>query len=135
MPLETAYTTYHCADLAAYVSWLRGLAAGRGPVTEGEQVAPDAAPAVAYANHGRWVADCPSGCGGAMLLEPGAPYLCGHCWNAEIGGRWRRVAWPRARRAIETLLLARPLAHTRNWQPGETLADLRAENAARGLGD
>lgn len=111
-----------------------------------EVVAQDAAPAVAYVNEGRWVADCPSeGCHGAMLLlgDRRAGFLCGSCFNAEVGHRYRPVQWPEERPDIEAVLAERPVPGTRNWTPaarpgwsrgrGETVADLVAENEAHGL--
>lgn len=85
--------------------------------------------AVAYVNHGRWVADCPTaGCGGAMLVLKGGEFLCGTCFNAEIGGEYRPIVWPDDAGEIESLLVVRPLPVHMNWRPGETLADLAAEN-------
>jgi hypothetical protein len=39
------------------------------------------------------------------------------------------VDWPDDPAGIEQALNARPLSHTRAWLPGETVADLQAENA------
>lgn len=95
--------------------------------TRGRQERP--APAVAYVNHGRWVADCPTaGCGGAMLVLNGGEFLCGTCFNAEIGGEYRPIVWPDDAAEIEALLVVRPLPVNMNWRPGETLAMLAAEN-------
>lgn len=101
----------------------------KGPrATRGRQGRP--APALAYVNHGRWVADCPSpGCGGAMLVLKGGEFLCGTCFNAAIGGEYRPIEWPAEAAQIEALLIGRPLAVHMNWNPGETLAQLEAENA------
>lgn len=88
------------------------------------------APAVAYVNHGRWVADCPaSGCGGAMLLLDGADFLCGTCFNVDAVGRPRAVSWPSDRAAIEAVLRVRPLPTQMNWRPGEKVESLAVENA------
>jgi len=88
------------------------------------------APAVAYVNHGRLVADCPTdGCGGALLVHRTAGlFLCPYCL---VGPR--RIVTPRDLDAIEAMLGMRPVLTTRNWRPGETLADLRLENAAHGI--
>lgn len=95
--------------------------------TRGARLRPK--PAVAYVNHGRWVADCPTpGCGGAMLVLKGGEFLCGTCFNAEIGGEYRPIEWPADPDAIERLLVGRPLAVQMNWTPGETLEVLAAEN-------
>lgn len=92
-----------------------------------------AAHAVAYVNHGRWVADCPTpGCGGAILLLPApAGFLCGTCFNAAIGGQYRVVDWPKSadRERIEVALRARPLAVNMNWTPDEPAELVEAESA------
>jgi hypothetical protein len=101
-----------------------------------EPPAPDAvdegAEAVAYVNHGRWVADCPSpACTGAELVDPDEPrFYCLSCYNAAFGGLWLPVRFPpeRERQAIERALLARPRARNRNWYPGETVAQLEEEH-------
>ena len=81
-----------------------------------------------YANHGRWIAECPD-CHGAQLASRDDPrFMCDSCANAAIGSLWRPVAWPKDADKIAALLDARPLAHTRNWTPGEGLRDLKAEN-------
>lgn len=94
-------------------------------VADGEEV-------VAYVNHGRWVADCPSAaCTGAELVDPEDPrFYCLSCYNAPFGGRWLRVRFPpeRQRRAIERALLERPRARNRNWLPGETVELLEEEH-------
>lgn len=93
----------------------------------------DADPLPARVMHGWWIVDCP--CNGADFVWLDRPLQwCGSCGNAQLGGRWRRVAVPENRREIEKALLARPDPATRNWFPHETVEDLRAENAAYGLG-
>lgn len=87
----------------------------------------------AYVSEGRWVADCPAKCGGALLVTPSDPwYLCVDC-----GAGWTRVVFPGARIAIEALLMKRSLIagvpKSRNWLVGETVADLVAENLVHGL--
>ncbi len=136
MQIITAKIHFKYTGLVQYLSWLRGLAqrADKGPVVEPTELDEKAPPAVAYVNHGRWVADCPSGCGGAMLLDVDMPFMCGECFNAELGGQWRRVEWPNDRLKIEFYLERRVLAHTANWRPQETIEMLKAENEQRGLG-
>ncbi len=87
----------------------------------------------ALINHGRWLVECPvEGCGGALTVSREESYfLCVYCRNVDNGGQWYRVLYPGARTEIETLLLARPLAGQRNWRPGESVAQLRQENAQR----
>jgi hypothetical protein len=41
--------------------------------------------------------------------------------------------WPERVSDIERVVLARPAPTTRNWLPGETVADLVAENIENGL--
>lgn len=95
---------------------------------------PTAPPALAYVNHGRWVADCPSeGCAGATSIMPGAGFLCAECLNAEVGHRYRPVAWPAERAAVEDALCCRRLPQTANWRPGETVRALEDENVRHGL--
>lgn len=87
----------------------------------------------AYINHGRWVADCPNpDCRGALVVTVADPILlCTDCGNEANGGKPFTVVFPAQREAIERELMKRPLlarkAKARNWQPGETIADLRAE--------
>ena len=93
----------------------------------------------AYVSHGRWVIDCPEGCGNAVLAtELKRLYRCpkrkGGC-----GARFK-ASLPNQAAEIWALLAERPAmvcgdplfpcgGCTRNWMPGETLTDLRAENA------
>lgn len=91
-------------------------------------------PAYARVNHGRWIIDCPFGCGGAEMLDDSRPtFFCCECRNAATYHRPVVVVVPDNREFIEAVLLRRPEYPTRNWRPGETIADLEAENTARGL--
>lgn len=99
-----------------------------------------ATPLVARVNHGTWIAPCPCAAPGlprpGMIVFKDTPIAwCLRCENAEVGGAWRPVVLPPPDEvaAIEALLSARPDLATRNWEPGETVADLAAENAAHGL--
>ena len=92
-----------------------------------------ALPGVSYAeaNWGRWVVRCPRPlCTNALTLPPGTSmYTCagpGGCGGEAV------VVWPPDPQAIEALLRLRPIERTRNWLPGESIADLIAENAAHG---
>ena len=93
----------------------------------------------AYINDGRWVADCPAGCGGALVVSERQPiFICADCGSPENGDNWYAVAFPAQKTSIERVLLKRPArapdrAHTRHWLPGETVDKLKAENRARGL--
>jgi hypothetical protein len=87
----------------------------------------------AEVNDGRWIVKCPD-CTGAMAGEPSHPFfMCDACWNIGNSGRWYSVTFPVNRVALETELLKRPLTSNRNWLPGETLADLVAQNLEHGI--
>lgn len=97
-------------------------------------------PALAYANHGRWVADCPRPhCGAAMILHPWQPAVtCSSPWcQLET-----QVRWPPDAETITHVLTARGAPQWMNWYPaghpfaaahgiphGQTVDDLLAENA------
>jgi hypothetical protein len=93
------------------------------------------APARAYVNHGRWVADCPRPyCGGAEQLhdterreacwvelhdqdQPGherSVYF--HCRNCDL---ITSVDWPADAARIRAALMERPVPQTRNWFPAD----------------
>lgn len=76
----------------------------------------------AYVNHGRWVADCPA-CNSAAVVTVESPYFRCGC------GLRAGVQFPPEREAIEDVLGRRPMAENRNWSQGESVADLRIENA------
>lgn len=89
----------------------------------------DAPPLPARINWARWIVDCPH-CASAVLVWLSTPLmLCLECWNESVGGRWRRVALPPDTQAVEAALAARPRHRTRNFEPGETVEQLEAENA------
>jgi hypothetical protein len=98
--------------------------------------------AVAYLNHGRWVAHCPRpGCTNAEGFGriDGGPVggLTAGCFEcrADFGGCGLicGVVWPPEIAYIEQLVMCRPAPVTRNWLPGETLHDLLRENLLHGL--
>tara|TARA_Y100000310_G_scaffold134170_1_gene133177 strand:- start:289 stop:618 length:330 start_codon:yes stop_codon:yes gene_type:complete len=94
----------------------------------------------AYVNHGRWIAECPSGCGHALVVSEAEPvYIClsptTMCPDPKV---WHQVKFPWAKKIIERELLKRParaplFATTRNWNRGETVRQLQAENRAQGI--
>ena len=97
----------------------------------------------AYINEGRWIVECPSECGGAVIpsLKLRA-FMCPNCANLENDGMWYRAIFPPDYRQIENALLRRPNrrgpmfpheARNRNWIPGETLEDLQRENQEHGI--
>lgn len=83
----------------------------------------------AEVNHSRWIARCPF-CAGAMYVAPGLEFFCVDCLMAGNDGHAMRVVFPAERARIEALLAARPQRANRNWQPGESVEELEAENAA-----
>ena len=90
----------------------------------------------AYVNDSRWVARCYTFpvCLGAELVSRDDPRLfCCSCLNAAVGGQWVQVVFPDDADEIETVLSARPVPPHRHWVPGESVADLKDENAERGV--
>jgi hypothetical protein len=109
----------------------------------------------AYVYAGDWVADCPHGCGNVEHLyqrqRPNGPRLvqvpsfyCSYCKFGETEPV--PVDWPPNMAEIMTVLMLRPIPHTRNWYPhehetavrcrvphGQSVDDLRAENAEHGV--
>lgn len=83
----------------------------------------------ACVNWGRWVVRCLR-CPSALTLPYGADlFRCDDC------GCRAEIEWPGEEMAygICRLLAMRPLLHTRNWEPGETLPMLAMENGAHGV--
>jgi hypothetical protein len=113
-----------------------------------------AATARAYVYAGDWVADCPRGCGGVEHLydranprNPASPRVVQkpefHCSYCQMTAP---IDWPSELAEITTVLMLRPVPHTRNWYPqdhdvavrfriphGQSVDDLRAENHAHGV--
>lgn len=100
----------------------------------------------AYANHGRWVADCPR-CNGAELVQfPQSEFVCSGSLVPEVRkmgqptpprmlcGFRGALQWPVERVEIERALDLRPMAENMNWRHPETVADLWRENGQRGIG-
>ena len=80
----------------------------------------------------RWIVFCPD-CAGAEDGDPSDPrFFCMSCFNSACGGRWRRAVYPEDRAAIEALVLTRSDPATRAYLPGETLAEIRAQNLRLG---
>lgn len=95
----------------------RAMAAALGPAATAVKV---------YANHGRWVVECPDCHSAQMACVTDRRFMCEVCANVTVGGMWRPVTWPEERIEIDEILSARPLGN-QNWLPGETVADLLAE--------
>lgn len=75
----------------------------------------------AYVNWGRWIADCPIECGGALKLNPGeAIFACPECRAIS------EVEWPSNAQEIWDELETRPIPKTRNWFPSGHALALRA---------
>lgn len=93
----------------------------------------DVLPLTAFVYRDQWVAGCPD-CARSLQLawesEAARLFMCTHCWNADVGGCWRPVAFPAERAAIEAALNARPHQDQRNWLPSERVEDL-AEDTLR----
>ena len=91
----------------------------------------DAAVAIARVNDGRWIADCPW-CSGAerVSFEMPAFFCCG-CRNAAVGCAVISVKLPtvRTREAVERHLVGNRPPGARHWVPGETVEDLRRQDA------
>ncbi len=101
---------------------------------------------------GQWIADCE--CGGASFIDPEDPFFfCFGCGNRSNKNRPRPVIVPDNWREIEAVLLERPVDDmagltdlervalakplimvdgkgglARNWNPSETVAELREQN-------
>lgn len=96
----------------------------------------------AFVNDGRWLVRCPS-CPTYEYASVKDPvFMCCGCGNYANGGRYYAVVFPAEREEVERLLLRRspgPARGTsssdRNFAPGETLEDLRAQNVALGVGE
>ena len=96
-----------------------------------------------YVNHGRWVVECPAAdCRAAIdvsdRLEWGVVTcdcqdrsVCYH--NADPCGHKILVGWPTNWQEIDRILGAREDPLNRNWLPGETVEDLKAENLLHGM--
>ena len=91
----------------------------------------------ALVNHGRWLAECPGACGGALLVSEAFPYfVCIDCGSPENLRRFYLVAFPPEKAEIEAALLKRPartIVEAANWMPNESVDDLKRENAERGI--
>ena len=76
----------------------------------------------------RWLARCE--CGGWEDVTPADPvHFCLSCYNREAGNRLRPVVFPAQREEVESLLMERDDGPRRNYDHGETVAELRQQNA------
>lgn len=80
-------------------------------------------------NDSRWIAMCV--CHGAQVAaKTDRRFFCVDC-----GRGWVTVNWPSDEdvTAIEQVLSLRPDRHTRSWDPGESVDDLREQNLLHGV--
>jgi hypothetical protein len=101
----------------------------------------------AEVNHGRWIVFCPFCAGAQMASAADHRFFCVDCLHElpkKCRGKWLPVIWPKNREDIEVVLLERPGIENRNWfavsrrltfgfVEGETIAELRKQNRARGI--
>lgn len=91
----------------------------------------------AYVNQGRWVVDCRD-CNSSWIVRPEIPSRLidakGGLHDSCNCGAVIIVQFPAQKAEIDELLELRPHAVNRNWRSGETVFDLRIENAAHGVG-
>ena len=121
-----------------YHAWIRRTASGNGMRPPGENGVTDGEDVRAYINCGRWLAECPDCHGAQVISDQTRDFWCLHCGNASIDFKWRHIRMPRTRQSIQAVLILRLAARsdralTRNWKPGETVGDLKAENKSHGL--
>jgi hypothetical protein len=83
-------------------------------------------------NDGRWIVQCPTCRSAQWAAKTDRRFMCVECGNADHGHQWVTVEWPDEIEAIESALEARPPGN-RHWLPGQTVADLVAENTAHGV--
>jgi len=93
--------------------------------------------AVAFINRGKWKATCPFGCGTTVVVsDSDRRFFCAGpsgCRNWSVNHKMIPVVWPDAttRQVIEDLLNIRPQVF-QNWNPDESVDQLRQENEERG---
>ena len=83
-----------------------------------------------------WIVDCPTGDGGAELVNfDDLRFFCCACRNASWKHRPLEIVVPELaeRLEIEQTLLKRPDVTTRNWLPGESIDDLKVDNLVHGV--
>jgi hypothetical protein len=98
-----------------------------------DAVSGDPLPAVVDAN--RWIVHCPTCNGAEFAWKSVHLFMCATCWNGANATPYtfRPVSFPPRMKAIERVLMARPVPASRNWSPGETVSNLESENEAHGL--
>lgn len=84
------------------------------------------AQARAYVNFGRWIADCPLGCGNAYALQPNQPQF--FCQLPHGCGHIASIEWPSNPDEIWEALQERRMPKTRNWFPQSHELALRSNS-------
>lgn len=78
---------------------------------------------VAFVNWGRWVAECPRGCGNALELVPGQiSAICASRTGLIIAGTCGYIGpvqWPGNASELTATLAKRPMDRHRNWFPAD----------------
>lgn len=119
-------TTERGAEFAPSRYW-------RAPVPLADAMTAQLGPAriavAVYANHGRWIIECPDCRGAQIASADDRRFMCDECANATVDGLWRPVVWPEETAEIDRALSLRPVEN-QNWIPGETLDDLATERDA-----
>ena len=87
----------------------------------------------AHVNHGRWSVRCPWCNSSQNASRDDHRFFCVECGNAAVSGQWVTVVWPNEVAAIEEVLSKRPDVKNHNWLPGESVADLVADNNEHGV--
>ena len=83
-------------------------------------------------NHSRWIANCPFCTGAEYVFLDNPVFLCQSCFN-DGSKRPLMVNLPKGIAKIEAELNKRQRLENRNWQPGETVKQLKDENLANGV--
>jgi biotin carboxyl carrier protein len=141
MRLQSAFEVYRklkpgrsVASLRSAVEAWRARHVTMGHTEYADPLVEDATPMQVVVNHGRWMVLCQ--CNNGIVVPPreeGVQAICPSC-----GTVWTTLVWPGEEvgegevTAIVQALEERRFPPTQNWNPGETAADLRRENAERG---
>lgn len=109
--------------------WVHHNLPGRSHTPLNVGLNPDA-PISVYANHGRWIVECPDCRNAQLACKTDLRFLCDQCGNVAAGKLWRPVVWPPDVNGIENLLKNRPVEN-QNWYPPESKTGLAIENLMR----
>lgn len=91
------------------------------------------APAMgAIIRQGKWLVLCENPkCTGAEKVWEEGLIMCCSCLNGHAGHQFLKTSFPPERTAIEAMLEFR-VVDARNWEPPETVEDLRTQNIEHG---